>query len=201
MSDLRLAPIPESEFVGASLLPANRTRVEEALEKAVRASDPDVTPVATLMNPKTCPAHLLSWLAWAFSVDFWDDGWSEENKRAVIAASVSVHRRKGTLAAVKEALASAGFGDAKVRERHGWETYNGAANFDGSIYYDKPDHWAEYRLELARPISIKQADQVRAILANVAPARAVLKALEFTEALNLYDAHISYDGQYTHGVA
>jgi phage tail P2-like protein len=144
---------------------------------------------------------LLPFLAWAFSVEEWGSDWSQETKRETIANSVLVHRLKGTLAAVRFALASAGYGDATVIERFGWETHNGVANYDGSLVHSKPDHWAEYRVRLQRPITIEQAAQVRKILENVAPARCKLKAFEFTEALNTYNTRISHDGQFTHGVA
>ncbi|WP_039017338.1 phage tail protein I [Halocynthiibacter namhaensis] len=184
-----------------SILPPNATRVELACERGIAVSRPDLTPVAALMNPDTCPVHLLPWLAWALSVDFWDSGWSEETKRASIRESVSIHRVKGTLQSVRRALKAAGYGDATVVERYGYETYDGAYKYDGSITYSEPDHWAEYRVYLTRPITIEQAAQVRAILRLVAPARCHLKGLFFTEALNSYNGRITYDGSYTYGVA
>ncbi len=86
-----------------SLLPPNSTPLERALERATAPGlDPDV--IRTLWNPATCPAHLLPWLAWAVSVDEWDDSWDEGTQRRVIAASIPIHRRKGTVAAVRAAL-------------------------------------------------------------------------------------------------
>lgn len=52
--------------------------------------------LASLYDPRTCPARLLPYLAWAFSVDLWKDDWSEEKKRSVIAATPALHRLKGT---------------------------------------------------------------------------------------------------------
>lgn len=185
----------------ASILPPNSTETEIALEAAICVAGPDVTPVKTLMDPATCPAHLLPWLAWSFSVDVWDDTWPEETKRNVIAASPSVHRRKGTIGAAKTALVAAGYGEAEIIERYGSEIHDGAFSHDGSAIYNAPDHWAEYRIRLVRPITIDQATQVRAILTASAPARSRLKALDFREAQNIHDARISHDGQFTHGVA
>jgi phage tail P2-like protein len=91
-----------------NLLPPNSTRTERALEQAMaRIGEADV-PIRHLWNPDTCPAHLLPWLAWAFSVDVWDSTAPEETKREIIRQSVEVHRRKGTVGAVKRALAAAG---------------------------------------------------------------------------------------------
>jgi phage tail P2-like protein len=184
-----------------SVLPPNALKIELDLEQLSARHEGFADPITRLWKPQTCPANILPWLAWAFSVDDWDTEWSEEAKRAAIAASIGVHRRKGTIGAVKEALAAAGYGEAQVVERYGWEKHDGTYRFDGSITYSEPDHWAEYRVHLTRPITIEQAAQVRAILANVAPARCRLKALDFTEALNTYNARITYDGQFTHGVA
>jgi phage tail P2-like protein len=87
-----------------SLLPANSTPDERAIEAATaRASSLDV-PIGDLWNPRTCPAALLPWLAWALSVDTWDAAWPEAIKRRVIANSPAVHRAKGTRAAVAAAL-------------------------------------------------------------------------------------------------
>lgn len=185
----------------ASILPFNSSALEVSIEGAVAAARPDLSTIPRLLSPETCPPELLPWLAWAFSVDLWDAGWSEGAKRDVIDESVAVHRTKGTVGAVKRALAAAGYGDARIVERFGWEFYDGSASYDGSITYEEPDHWAEYRVYLTRPITIGQAAQVRAILAGVVPARCHLKGLFFTEALNLYDNRIAYDGAYTHGVA
>lgn len=91
------------------LLPSNATAQECALSESVaRLSDIKV-PLDTLWNPWTCPAGLLPWLAWALSVDVWDDEWSEDQKRATIAASVQVHRIKGTRGAVNRALGALGY--------------------------------------------------------------------------------------------
>lgn len=185
----------------ATILPSNRSDVEEALELAAARLDMFEIAIADLWNPETCPERHLRLLAWSFSVDTWDEAWPEGTKRAVIKASVAVHRRKGTAGAVKEAIRAAGYNDAEVVERWGWDLHDGSAAYDGQIYYSAPDHWAEFRVILTRPISIDQAAQVRAIIDAVKPARAHLKALDFTEALNLYDHRTTYNGAFTHGVA
>ena len=184
-----------------SILPPNATQAELACERGIAATRPDLTPVAALMNPDTCPKHLLPWLAWSLSVDFWDGGWSEDTKRASIREAVGIHRVKGTLQSVRRALKAAGYGDATVVERYGHETHNATYSYDGAILYSQPDHWAEYRVYLASPITIEQAAQVRAILKLVAPARSHLKGLFFTQALNIYNNHITHDGAFTYGVA
>ena len=100
----------------AHLLPPNRGRAEEALAAGVAAQFPLPVPVGDLWNPDTIPAHLLPWLAWALSVDDWDREWPEAVKRAVIAESVEVHRRKGTRAGMHRALVAQGYSGARIVE-------------------------------------------------------------------------------------
>lgn len=187
-----------SEF--RSILPPNSTLAERAVEQGIQKQKPDLSPVAQLMRPGSCPSPLLGWLAWAVSVDVWDPNWAEEDKRGVISSSVSVHRHKGTIGAVRRALAAAGFGTAQIVEGKRSAQFDGSLRYDGSEIYEGPDHWAEYRIYLDRPVTADQAAQVRDILARVAPARSHLKGLYFTEAAHSYNAVISYDGGFTHGV-
>ena len=185
----------------ASILPSNATRAEHALEQAIHVAKPDVSDVKTLMNPRTCPAHLLTWLAWSFSVDVWDESWPEETKRNVIATSPSIHRRKGTLGAIQDAIRVAGYNRALIIERYGWEVADGAYHADGGITAEPADHWAEYRVQLTRLVSISQANQIRAILNAIAPARSVLKSIDFRQATGLADGTLIADGTFSAGIA
>lgn len=91
-----------------TILPINATAAERAVEQvAARVEDLD-TGIAKTWSPETCPADLLPWLAWALSVDYWGEDWAEDLRRSVVAASVETHRRKGTVGAVRRALAAAG---------------------------------------------------------------------------------------------
>jgi phage tail P2-like protein len=88
------------------LLPPNATALERALAAAPRLPVPEI--VASLWDADGCPAAHLPWLAWALSVDEWDSAWDEATQRAVIKASVEIHRKKGTVGAVKAALSVLG---------------------------------------------------------------------------------------------
>lgn len=87
-------------------------------ETVSRVSDVPVL-VRESWNPDTCPAALLPWLAWAFSVDEWDTTWSEQEKRDVIKASVEVHKHKGTIGAIDRALKPLGY---LIEVIEWWET-------------------------------------------------------------------------------
>lgn len=90
-----------------SLLPPNSTRAELALEAAVSRDVPVI--VRELWIPTRIPAPLLPWKAWGLSVDAWGVDWSDSQKRASIAVSIPVHRRKGTVHAMKSALGAMGY--------------------------------------------------------------------------------------------
>ena len=107
--------------MSSHLLPPNATGAERALAEAVARVSSVPVPVGDLWNPQTCPAPVLPWLAWALSVDIWDAAWSEANKRAAIAESIAIHRRKGTVWASAEALRRS-IDDAILEE---WHQYGG----------------------------------------------------------------------------
>lgn len=131
-----------------SLLPLNSTPAERAIEGATDRPVP--APIRDLWNPDRCPAALLPWLAWALSVDDWDASWTEEVQRAVIAASIEIHRHKGTIWAMKRAVQAAGLGGATITEGYSANQYDGSFTRDGSRVRESSDHWAEYRVILDR---------------------------------------------------
>ncbi|WP_017517038.1 phage tail protein I [Pseudomonas nitroreducens] len=99
----------------SSLLPHNSTQLERALDLiGAKAMDLPVL-LRSLWNPETCPLNLLPWLAWAWSVDDWEDSWTERQKRDTVTAALSVQRIKGTLGAVMRALGALGV-PARIQE-------------------------------------------------------------------------------------
>lgn len=90
-----------------SLLPLNSTQLERAIEAAI--DDVPSLPIRTLYNAKTCPAHLLHQLAWAWSVDRWDNQWSEKVKRAAIESAFYIHAHKGTIGALRRVVEPLGY--------------------------------------------------------------------------------------------
>lgn len=86
-----------------TLLPPNRTPWEKALSLTSAARRPlPAEIVREAVNPWTAPEHLLPWLAWSWSIDLWNDNWTTERKRRVIARAVRLHRLKGTEAGLRE---------------------------------------------------------------------------------------------------
>ena len=183
------------------LLPPNASAQEYALEGATARLGEVPAPLRNVWNPDTCPASMLPWLAWAFGVDEWDSAWSEDAKRQTIRDAVMIQRRKGTVWSIKRAIAAAGFGDSQLIEGNSNHFYNGADQHKGLFTYGDATEWARYRFVLTRPISNTQADQIRRLLESTAPARCHLIEMIFTEAANLYNGAITYNGAYNHGVA
>ncbi|HEC50837.1 hypothetical protein LCGC14_0089370 [marine sediment metagenome] len=96
-------------------LPPNATHAERSLAEAAGHFNNVPVIVREVWNADTCPAELLPWLARVVSVDVWDPNWTAEQKRAAIKVSLAVHRKKGTIGAVVDALGALGF-RAKVQE-------------------------------------------------------------------------------------
>ena len=93
-----------------TLLPLSATKQERDIELSIaRAGRVSTKEMRATWDADTCPASLLPWLAWAMSVDTWDSSWTEEQKRGAIRNSFLIHKVKGTLAAVKRALAAVSF--------------------------------------------------------------------------------------------
>ena len=76
-------------------------------------------PLRDLWNADRCPVNLLPFLAWACSVDRWDDAWPESTKRGTIKASYFIHKHKGTIAAVRRVVESLGY---LIRITEWWQT-------------------------------------------------------------------------------
>lgn len=91
------------------LLPTGATLLELHAEQASAEVSAAPVPLRPIWNPDTCPANLLPYLAWAFSVDRWDEGWDDDTKRGVIRQSYFVHRHKGTIGALRRAIQPLGY--------------------------------------------------------------------------------------------
>ncbi|UVL25548.1 phage tail protein I [Pseudomonas donghuensis] len=100
-----------------SLLPLNSTDLEHAIEAA--GVETTEVPLRALYNPDTCPAHLLHQLAWAWSVDRWDETWPEAIKRSVIRSAFYVHAHKGTIGALRRVVEPLGY---LIDVKEWWQT-------------------------------------------------------------------------------
>ncbi|RDE04686.1 phage tail protein I [Sphingomonas aracearum] len=87
-----------------SLLPPNATPLERSVELATARAAEIEANLASLWDPALCSTEILPWLAWSLAVDGWDASWTETMKRAAVAQSIELHRRKGTRASLRTVL-------------------------------------------------------------------------------------------------
>ena len=165
--------------MSAALLPPNRTPLEAAIADATTLTA-DPSAIAKLWSADDCPAALLPWLAWALSVDGWELTDTDSERRALIKTSIDLHRHKGTVWAVEEAIKAAGYADAQIIEGLPQRLHNGAGGYAGADSYAS-GQWAVFRLLLdigeGRPISAAEATRVRTAVERWKPARAHMRDL------------------------
>ena len=93
----------------APLLPTGSSALERAASVALADALALPVPLRELWSPQRCPARLLPYLAWALSVDRWDQAWPEKTKRAVIESAYFVHQHKGTIGALRRVVEPLGY--------------------------------------------------------------------------------------------
>ncbi|TXH45432.1 MAG: phage tail protein I [Desulfurellales bacterium] len=168
-------------------LPQSSGRAEKALAVGLLAASDIPVPLSDLWNPATCPTVALPWLAWALSVDDWDANWPEAIKRQVVSNSIMIHRRKGTVWAIKQQLAAMGYGQCEYTEHWqtvvgapwvvgdrtpvGWQSLVGGKWIVGDATPVGGNHWAEYWVKVLTPITPEMVQQIARHLDLVAPAR------------------------------
>ncbi|EPY9770600.1 phage tail protein I [Klebsiella variicola] len=98
---------------------------QRAAEACAVISDLSV-PLRDLCNPWRCPVKFLPYLAWAFSVDRWEEKWSETEKRQAVSDAFWIHQRKGTVAAVRRVIENLGY---SMTIQEWWEVADPAGTF------------------------------------------------------------------------
>jgi len=97
----------------------------QALDSVLAQTTADIDLIAIWSRIDEIEEPLLSTLAWELHVDYWDKDWPDSAKRATIKKAYILHMRKGTPAAVEEALKAA-VGAGAVEE---WFEYAGAPGY------------------------------------------------------------------------
>lgn len=144
------------------LLPPSVSTTEIAIEAVIAERTQGIeAPISQLWDVDTCPADLLPFMAWAFSVEVWDHAWAEPVKRDVIRRSVEVHRLKGTRQSVALALGALGFSIDIVE---GWEDGGAPHTFRLEAYGDDV-------FEAGFQINAKLLATVNRLIENVKPVR------------------------------
>ncbi|EIX9614478.1 TPA: phage tail protein I [Klebsiella pneumoniae] len=110
----------------SSLLPPGSSALERRLAQACSGISDLNVPLRDLWNPWKCPAKFLPYLAWAFSVDRWEETWTETAKRQAVSEAFWIHQRKGTVAAVRRVIETLGY---SMTLQEWWEVADPAGTF------------------------------------------------------------------------
>lgn len=92
-----------------NLLPPNSTNFEKKIVETTSKLTNLNADLSSLIRVDDAPSDFLSILAWQFSVDRWQDDWSDDVKRAQIKNSIKVHTYKGTNFALRSIVESFGY--------------------------------------------------------------------------------------------
>lgn len=93
----------------ATLLPPASSDLERNTAATLADAVALPLPIRDLWNPQTCPNRLLPYLAWARSVDRWDSAWPGATKREVVSGAWWIHKRKGTIGAIRRVVETLGY--------------------------------------------------------------------------------------------
>ncbi|WP_315708486.1 phage tail protein I [Brenneria uluponensis] len=133
-----------------TLLPPGSSALERRLAQVDATISGLPVPIRPLWNPDTCPTSFLPYLAWAFSVDRWDEHWPESVKRQAIKNAFFIHKHKGTLGALRRVVEPFGY---LIRITEWWQTGDAPGTFRLDIGVQDNGITEETFLELERLIA------------------------------------------------
>lgn len=132
------------------LLPPSASRMERVAARVCASLGEVPVPLRQLWNPWTCRADLLPYLAWAFSVDRWDEAWPINTKRKAVADAFYLHKYKGTTGAMRRVVEPFGF---FIRVNEWWNIDTAPGTFTLDIGVEDQGISEDTYLELERLIS------------------------------------------------
>ncbi|EPY7355760.1 phage tail protein I [Klebsiella variicola] len=188
--------------MSSSLLPPGSSALERRLAQACSGISDLNVPLRDLWNPWKCPAKFLPYLAWAFSVDRWEENWTETAKRQAVSDAFWIHQRKGTVAAVKRVIEGLGY---SMTLEEWWKVADPAGTFRLEIDLNEIGITEPMIYELeriigdAKPVS-RHISQLTLSL-NVTALASMGSAFIDSEVITVYppeyvpDGGIYYDGQ------
>ncbi|MFS7198232.1 phage tail protein I [Rahnella inusitata] len=132
------------------LLPVGSSALEVAAADACAALENVPVPLRQLWDPLACPATFLPYLAWALSVDRWDENWPVATKRRVIQSAWFIHCHKGTIGAIRRVVEPLGY---LINVTEWWETNDEPGTFRLDIGVLETGITEEMYLEMERLIA------------------------------------------------
>ncbi|MBT0719411.1 phage tail protein I [Rosenbergiella epipactidis] len=133
-----------------SLLPKSASVLERRLAEVCSDMADLSVPLRDLWNPASCPVSFLPYLAWALSVDRWDESWEESVKRQIVKDAFYIHQHKGTTSAIRRVVEPFGF---LIRIIEWWQTGEAPGTFRLDIGVQDKGITEETYAELERLIS------------------------------------------------
>lgn len=181
----------------SELLPPNANSHEHALDDATARISAVPVDIVKIWTAQDCPADFLPWLAWALSVDEWDESWTDTQKRAMIAASYEVHSHKGTPFAIKRSLQALGYEYVQIIEGE-MRFYNDTYTYNAAIIHGDDGFWPLFDVQLNVGIApdAPMLQLIRDRIDRYKNARSYLRNLIFMNLL--YNDTVIYDGTYKH---
>jgi phage tail-like protein len=142
-------------------------RLLEALDEVTAPVHCTLDSLEAYFDPLVAPTDFLEWLATWLGVEF-DEAWSEERRREVLASASATYRMLGTAAGLRAALTRFVDGRVEVEESGGaaWSDHSGG-ELPG-----RPDFELVVRIRAADPSSVPVA-RLDAMVAAVKPAHIV----------------------------
>lgn len=191
-----------------SIIPSNNSPLQHTLAKLTEQElvSLDWRVIIRSRSPQECDPAFLPFLAWENSISD-AEGWrfaeTEQAKRNLITNYIAVHQGKGTPAVIRQLFRDLQLGEIDIVERTGDLAWDGTANFDGKYIFngDIQNGWAYYGIVLKRVITVQQAELIKYMLNEIAPARCKLLYLDFRSKALLWDGEINFDGEYTFGAS
>lgn len=109
-----------------SLMATGSSALERRAAEACAVITDLSVPLRDLWDPWKCPVKFLPYLAWAFSVDRWEETWPETEKRRAVSDAFWIHQRKGTVAAVRRVIENLGY---SMTIQEWWQVVDPAGTF------------------------------------------------------------------------
>lgn len=158
-----------------SVLAPNATQLMRDAEQVVAAymGNLPIEDLRNIRNPSSTREDFLPFLAWEYSMDFWDERWAGILKRNLIWASPPVHEFKGTDGAKRDALKAMGYGDVKFHYFRD-EAFIGDDLIHGDQTIGGNGAWFEYWIEIPEPIDAVAAAEIFERMALTAAGRSRL---------------------------
>lgn len=139
--------MPDSRLLPSSIKDERSLAILALVDRLAGLS----TGLLGIYDMDTAPAAALDQLAaqlQVLGVRGWALATSEAEKRALLKNAIALHRKTGTPWAIKQALATVGWGGGVLEERLGGiHYYNGAIQYDGSFPYGGGNLWAMFRVQ------------------------------------------------------